>query len=109
MDLRCYVSRVGSDAMLVRDIKSKPTYAPLTLDLVGKNHILIAQGIGGAAVLRLLAEIQRVSSPSGSEHCSKETIQATILYVTESVSGENYADQFARSEVRAANVYSTLL
>ena len=43
--------------MLITGIKSRPTYAPLEPDLRGRTHVLVGQGSGGAALLRLLARL----------------------------------------------------
>ena len=40
--------------MLVTGIKSRPVYTTLQLDLGGRQHILIGQGGGGAALIRVL-------------------------------------------------------
>jgi dimethylamine monooxygenase subunit C len=48
--------------MLVTGIKSKPVYAPLRADLGGRYHLMLGMGLGAAALLRVLAEIQGSAS-----------------------------------------------
>jgi NAD(P)H-flavin reductase len=40
--------------MLVTGIKSRPVYTTLQTDLGGRQHVLIGQGTGGAALIRVL-------------------------------------------------------
>ena len=40
-------------------IKSKPVYTPLSADLGGRYHLMLALGPGGIALLRVLKEIER--------------------------------------------------
>ncbi|HUE10489.1 MAG TPA: dimethylamine monooxygenase subunit DmmA family protein [Steroidobacteraceae bacterium] len=44
--------------MLVTGIKSKPVYAPLRADIRGRYHLMLGLGVGGAALLRVLGEMQ---------------------------------------------------
>jgi hypothetical protein len=44
--------------MLVTGIKSKPVYAPLRADTRGRYHLMLGLGIGGVALLRVLAEMR---------------------------------------------------
>jgi dimethylamine monooxygenase subunit C len=50
--------------MLVTGIKSKPVYAPLRADLGGRYHLMLGMGLGAAALLRVLAEIQGSAPPA---------------------------------------------
>jgi hypothetical protein len=47
--------------MLVTGVKSKPVYAPLTADVGGRYHLMLARGPGDAALLRVLGEIQQAA------------------------------------------------
>jgi dimethylamine monooxygenase subunit C len=47
--------------MLVAGIKSKPVYAPLSADIGGRYHLMLALGLGGAALLRVLGEIKQAA------------------------------------------------
>lgn len=60
--------------MLITGIKSKPVYTTLRPDPSGKLYLLVGQGSGGDALLRLLAHM-----PDGAE--------TQVLYATESLSG----------------------
>jgi hypothetical protein len=44
--------------MLITGIKSKPVYAPLSADVTGRHHLMLGLGPGGAALLRVLGELQ---------------------------------------------------
>ena len=44
--------------MLVTGIKSKPVYAPLRADVRGRHHLMLGMGVGDAALLRVIAEMQ---------------------------------------------------
>jgi dimethylamine monooxygenase subunit C len=43
--------------MLITGVKSRPQYAPLQFDPTGRCHLLLGQGEGGAALLRLRSEL----------------------------------------------------
>lgn len=47
--------------MLITGIKSKPVYAPLHADTRGRYHLMLAHGAGGAALLRVLEELEQVA------------------------------------------------
>jgi dimethylamine monooxygenase subunit C len=57
--------------MLITGIKSRPVYTTLAPDPGGRFHLLVGQGSGGAALLRLLGTL-----PSGV---------VSIIYATETV------------------------
>src|SRR5438128_1139331 len=59
--------------MLVTGIKSRPIYTTLAPDLGGRYHLLVGQGSGGDALLRLLKEM-----PDGAD--------IHVLYAIESLS-----------------------
>jgi len=44
--------------MLITGIKSKPVYAPLCADVTGRHHLMLGVGLGGAALLRVVAELE---------------------------------------------------
>jgi dimethylamine monooxygenase subunit C len=44
--------------MLVTGIKSKPVYAPLRADVRGRYHLMLGMGVGDAALLRVIEEMQ---------------------------------------------------
>ena len=62
--------------MLVTGIKSKPVYTTLKPAPSGLYHLLVGQGSGGEALLRLLREM-----PAG--------IEVHVLYATEPFSGKD--------------------
>ncbi|MGH8504076.1 MAG: dimethylamine monooxygenase subunit DmmA family protein [Gammaproteobacteria bacterium] len=94
--------------MLVSGIKSKPVYAALAADHGGKSHLLVAQGSGGEALLRLLDQMQQNSSPSGMGRYPQEKTHTRILYATESVSGKNYAGKLKGAGTGEVKIYSTI-
>jgi dimethylamine monooxygenase subunit C len=49
--------------MLVTGIKSKPIYTPLAADTRGRYHLMLGMGVGDAALLRVIGEMQ-ASSPA---------------------------------------------
>ncbi|MCY1275923.1 hypothetical protein D9M68_345690 [compost metagenome] len=63
--------------MLITGIKSRPVYDDLRPLEGGKRHIVAGQGSGGSAMLRLLADMPR-------------TAPISVLYSTESFSGQNH-------------------
>jgi hypothetical protein len=76
--------------MLVTGIKSKPVYAPLHADARGRYHLMLGHGMGGVALLRVLAELERsapaalaatrvlyLPQPMMSEHLSAATAPAS--------------------------------
>jgi dimethylamine monooxygenase subunit C len=44
--------------MLVTGIKSKPVYTPLAADTRGRHHLMLGMGVGDAALLRVIGELQ---------------------------------------------------
>jgi DNA-directed RNA polymerase subunit RPC12/RpoP len=44
--------------MLVTGIKSKPVYAPLRADTRGRYHLMLGNGIGNVALMRVLHELR---------------------------------------------------
>lgn len=49
--------------MLITGIKSKPVYAPLRTDILGRYHVMLGQAAGREPLLRVLREIEE-SAPS---------------------------------------------
>ncbi len=43
--------------MLITGVKSRPLYQPLRFDAAGRFHLVVGQGDGGRALLRLLGEM----------------------------------------------------
>jgi dimethylamine monooxygenase subunit C len=70
--------------MLITGIKSRPVYDELKPFPEGKSHLVVGQGSGGSAMLRLLGDM-----PQGA------VIQ--ILYSTESFTGQNHAATLSMS------------
>lgn len=44
--------------MVVTGIKSKPVYAPLRADTRGRYHLMLGKGVGDAALMRVIGEMQ---------------------------------------------------
>ncbi|OWK44192.1 hypothetical protein PSOLE_27100 [Pseudomonas oleovorans subsp. oleovorans] len=65
--------------MLITGIKSRPVYDQLRPMAGGLRHVLVAQGSGGKAMLRLLGEMTEA-----------QRLATTLLYSTESFSGQNH-------------------
>ena len=82
--------------MLITSIKSKQTYSPLLLDPKGRRHLLVAQGSGGEAILRILH-----SRPHS-------VLQTEILYACESASNKNLADRLDVSGIAKISIYQTI-
>ncbi len=70
--------------MLVAGIKSKPVSTTLKPDPSGLYHLLVGQGSGGEALLRLLRAM-----PAGAE--------VHVLYATEPFSGKDWSEQLGES------------
>lgn len=68
--------------MLITGIKSRPIYDVLVPFENGKHHLIVGQGSGGAALLRLLQDMP-----------SHASIQ--VLYSIESFSGQQFQQQLA--------------
>jgi hypothetical protein len=60
--------------MLITGIKSKPVYAPLQPDLGGRYHLMVAHGVGGGPLSRLLKDLL-AADPSAAG-------RTRILYVS---------------------------
>lgn len=67
--------------MLITGIKSRPVYDQLQPMPSGLHHVLVGQGSGGAALLRLLNEMNDAQRQA-----------TTLLYSTESFSGHGHLE-----------------
>lgn len=89
--------------MLVTGIKSKPVYAPLTADTAGRYHLMLAHGVGGVPLNRLL-EGFAASAPLALQ-------RTRILYVAEQDGATSALQRFATtaSDVRRYTTTEELL
>jgi hypothetical protein len=69
--------------MLITGIKSRPVYETLTPFERGTVHLVVGQGGGGAAMLRLLGELKARGVDAS---------RMRVLYSTQSFSGANHLD-----------------
>ena len=76
--------------MLVTDIKSRPIYTTLQPDLGGRQHVLVGQGLGGEALVRVL----RGLPAQGAE--------VVVLYT-----GEPFQAELARLSLRLLRLHPT--
>ena len=74
-------------SMLITGIKSRPIYDQLLPIGRAKRHVIAAQGSGGEAALRLIADL------------NEQRQNVELLYSQESFSGRNYSDQLKQSGV----------
>ena len=81
--------------MLISGIKSKPIYGTLQPDLSGTFHLLVGQGSGGDALLRLLEKM-----PDGAD--------TQVLYATESPSEKVGWDVHRESHHGSINRWDSL-
>lgn len=77
-------------AMLVTGIKSRPIYTTLQPDLSGRQHVLVGQGSGGKAMVRVL---QGLSSPHA---------EVVVIYT-----GEPFPAELARFCLREFRLHPT--
>lgn len=80
--------------MLITGIKSRPIYDRLAPIGRAHRHLVVAQGSGGAAVERLLAELE---GGSGS---------TTLLYSSESFSGRDFSERLKNLPVAESRFYA---
>jgi NAD(P)H-flavin reductase len=80
--------------MLITGIKSRPVYDELTPMTKGLSHVAAAQGSGGAPLVRLLDEMD-----------SDQLAATTVLYSTESFTGQNYLADIEKFNVRDLIVF----
>src|SRR3954470_22508914 len=76
--------------MLVTGIKSRPIYTTLQPDLGGRQHVLVGQGRGGEALVRVLRSIP----PQG--------VEVVVLYT-----GEPFQADLARLGLRQLRLHPT--
>lgn len=76
--------------MLITGIKSRPVYDRLQPMQGGQQHLLVAQGSGGAALLRLLGDMT-----------PEQRLHSHVLYSRESFSGHDF---LAELQQQAADV-----
>lgn len=82
--------------MLITGIKSRPVYDHLQPMAGGQRHLIVGQGSGGAAMLRLIAEMTPAQRQA-----------STLLYSTESFSGHNHLDALRQAEADGLQVFSS--
>lgn len=81
--------------MLITGIKSRPVYDTLVPFPAGALHLIVGQGSGGRAMLRLLGDMA-------------DNLQRTkILYSTESFSGVNLLDELDASGASALQSFAS--
>ncbi|MDE8669552.1 dimethylamine monooxygenase subunit DmmA family protein [Pseudarthrobacter sp. H3Y2-7] len=82
--------------MLITGIKSRPVYDELTPMASGLSHVAAAQGSGGGPLVRLLGEMD-----------SDQLAATTVLYSTESFTGQNYLANIQKFTVRELIVFQS--
>ncbi len=80
--------------MLITGIKSRPVYDQLRPMAGGLRHLIAGQGSGGAAMLRLIADM---SAP--------QRAHSTLLYSTESFSGHDHLQALQAAESAGLEVF----
>lgn len=80
--------------MLITGVKSRPTYTTLKPDLGGRYHLLIGQGDGGDALLRLLDEMP-------------EEVPLQVLYTPESLSDVDRSEQLGAHSLLDLRLFDT--
>ncbi|WP_449433133.1 dimethylamine monooxygenase subunit DmmA family protein [Pseudomonas putida] len=80
--------------MLITGIKSRPVYDHLRPMTGGLRHLIAGQGSGGAAMLRLIADM----SPA-------QRARSTLLYSTESFSGHDHRQALQGAEAAGLEVF----
>ncbi|MGF0238503.1 dimethylamine monooxygenase subunit DmmA family protein [Rhodococcus sp. IEGM1300] len=81
--------------MLITGIKSRPVYDRLQPLPGGMRHIIVGQGSGGRAMLRLLDEMTGLDRP------------ITLLYSQESFSGQDFLSQLQQHSGHQLQVYAS--
>jgi len=82
--------------MLITGIKSRPVYDRLQPMTGGRRHLVVGQGSGGAAMLRLIGDMT-----PGQRQAS------TLLYSTESFSGHNHLAELRQAQVGDLQVFDS--
>jgi hypothetical protein len=80
--------------MLITGIKSRPVYDDLTPMASGLNHITAGQGSGGKPLVRLLGNMT-----------TEQLAATTVLYSTESFTGQNFLSDLQQFAVRELLVF----
>jgi hypothetical protein len=88
------MARQREAKMTISGIKSRPVYRLLAPDLGGRHHVLVAQGSGGAAIVRLLDAMP-----------PEADIQ--VMYARESLSGNDYSEALAARGLVDLRVFAT--
>jgi hypothetical protein len=81
---------------LITGIKSRPVYDELAPMASGLSHVAAAQGSGGAPLLRLLGMMT-----------SEQAASTTVLYSTESFTGQNHLEALREFRVAALLVFAS--
>jgi ferredoxin-NADP reductase len=81
--------------MLITGIKSRPVYDRLQPLPGGMRHIIVGQGSGGRAMLRLLDEMTGLDRP------------ITLLYSQESFSGQDFLSRLQQHSGHQLQVYAS--
>ncbi|MEE1923065.1 dimethylamine monooxygenase subunit DmmA family protein [Pseudomonas sp. 148P] len=82
--------------MLITGIKSRPVYDRLQPMTGGQRHLVAGQGSGGAAMLRLIADMS-----------AEQRQHSTLLYSTESFSGHNHLSELLEVQADGLEVYAS--
>lgn len=82
--------------MLITGIKSRPVYDELKPMASGLSHVAAAQGSGGRPLTRLLGEMD-----------SQQLAATTVLYSTETFTGQNFVTDIQKFKVREFQVFPT--
>lgn len=82
--------------MMITGIKSRPVYDTLSPMAGGQRHVAAGQGSGGAPLLRLLGEMT-----------PEQRAATTVLYATESFTGNNHVQELRSAGAGELTVYDT--
>ncbi|MNJ16197.1 hypothetical protein D3C77_104570 [compost metagenome] len=82
--------------MLITGIKSRPVYDRLQPMTGGLRHLIAGQGSGGAAMLRLLADMSE-----------NQRHNSTLLYSTESFSGHSHLQALQDADAAGLEVFAS--
>ena len=80
--------------MLITGIKSRPVYDRLQPMTGGLRHLIAGQGSGGAAMLRLIADMS-----------AEQRHNSALLYSTESFSGHTHLQDLQDADVAGLEVF----
>lgn len=82
--------------MLITGIKSRPVYDRLQPMAGGLRHLIAGQGSGGTAMLRLIQEMT-----------PEQRANSTLLYSTETFSGQNHLQALQQADVAGLQVFAS--